>query len=120
LNDYCQLHPDCHRELGNALHAVNVTYNTGKLTLITTEDISNKMEVLRDLHLQKLYEKMYQSFEAAEFRNSQIKEIPKTVRETFKISKELFKLVPGHKKINVRRAKALRGITGNDLTNKCR
>ena len=113
LHDYCQLHPNCHRELGKALDAINMSYSKGKLTVITTEDVTRKLCVLRDIHVRKLYERMYLSFQMSE--NVTLKsgeKMPEAICEKIVIKKELFKFVVGHKKVNLRRAKAIKGILG--------
>lgn len=111
LHDYCQIHPQCHKDLGKALNAVNLSYSKGKLTIITTEDVSKKMSVLREIHMRKLYERMYETFEKSEEKAPRKEpDFPHAYCEQVLVKPELMKLVIGHKGINIRRGKAIRGI----------
>lgn len=99
-----------------------MSYNKGKLTVITTDDVSKKLHVLRDMHIRKLYERMYLSYEvsgAKEVLNGVPEHLPEAICQKVSIKNDLLKFVVGHKRVNIRRARAIRGIIGMGLYMYC-
>ena len=117
LHDFCELNHAIHEDLGRALNAVSLTYKSGKLTIVTTSDISSKLSLLREIHTKKLYEKMYLSFQLTEIKTGKKMDFkfPRAKFERISFTKALLRMVLGRKGENIKKAKAISGISGMDI-----
>ena len=117
LHDFCELNHSIHEDLGRALDAVNLSYKAGKLTIVTASDISSKLSILREIHTKKLYEKMYLSFQLTEIKTGTKMDFkfPRAKFERINVTKPLMRMVIGRKGENIKKAKAISGISGKDF-----
>jgi len=111
LQPYCAAHAHAHRDFQKACEAMSVSYIDGRLIILSQKNISRRVEMIKEFHINNLSQKMKLAERLTEVQEKleQSKLVAESSCEKFKVDPELIKFVVGSKGSNIQKA---RGITG--------
>jgi len=108
LHDFCYVNTHCHDEFKRAIKAVNIEFGNGVLRIMTTYDLTKKLDVIKDLHVKQLYEKMILSFRLNQVQEELERNKAEAIIDKFSVQSDLLKLMKTSP--NISKARSLEGI----------
>jgi hypothetical protein len=112
LHDFCYVNTHCHDELKKAIQAINVEFGNGRLRVMTSYDLSKKVDIIADLHIKQLYEKMLLSFKLNQAQEQLKRRKGGAMTQTLAVTADHMRLIKSA--VNLTKAQKLDGIV--DIT----
>lgn len=104
LHDFCYVNTHCHDEFKRAIKAVNIEFGNGILRIMTTYDLTKKLDIIKDLHVKQLYEKMILSFKLNQVQEELECNKANSFIDKFAVPSDLLKLVKTSQNLTKARA----------------